>query len=409
MNLQDAQGNVLCGATAEGLVHYQRALDQFRCYLGDPLGAADAAIAAAPEMPMARALKAWLLLLSTEQPAQAPARDAFLGAIRLPATRQEAGHLRAIACLADGRWHESASVLADLSQEFPYDLLALQVGHQLDFFTGEARRLRDRIAMALPAWSWTMPGYHALLGMHAFGLEECGEYAAAEAQGRRAKDLEPRDSWAQHAVAHVMEMQGRREEGIAWMRADPDTWSRDSFFAVHNWWHLALFHLGRGETAEVLALYDGPIAGPQSGIALELIDCSAMLWRLMLAGVDVGGRWASLAERWKPFAAAGNYAFNDVHAMMAFTAAGRDDDAQLVLETQDAAMSGRDDNAMFTREVGHPMALGLQAFVRGQYEQTVRLLRPLPPVAQRFGGSHAQRQLIGLTIAEAERRAMKAA
>jgi hypothetical protein len=204
-------------------------------------------------------------------------------------------------------------------------------------------------------------------------------------------------------------MQDRRDEGIAWMRADPESWSRDSFFAVHNWWHVALFHLGRGETAEVLALYDGPIAGNGSGIALELIDCSAMLWRLMLAGVDVGGRWTPVADRWKPFAASGNYAFNDVHAMMAFVGAGRDADAQLLLETQGASLSGGDDNAMFTRDVGHPMALALQAFGRGQYDRCARLLRPLPPVAQRFGGSHAQRQLINLTLGEAERRAQKAA
>src|SRR3546814_3749330 len=64
-----------------------------------------------------------------------------------------------------------------------------------------------------------MPGYHAVLAMHAFGLEETGLYASAEENARRAVEIEPRDGWAQHAVAHVMEMQGRQREGIAWMRA----------------------------------------------------------------------------------------------------------------------------------------------------------------------------------------------
>ena len=53
----------------------------------------------------------------------------------------------------------------------------------LDFYVGNSRMLRDRIARALPAWSKTMPGYHALLGMHAFGLEECADYARAEIVG----------------------------------------------------------------------------------------------------------------------------------------------------------------------------------------------------------------------------------
>lgn len=246
-----------------------------------------------------------------------------------------------------------------------------------------------------------MPGYHALLGMHAFGLEETGDYASAEASGRAAIEIEPRDGWAQHAVAHVMEMQGRQADGVAWMRANPDAWSRESFFAVHNWWHLALFHLDLGETDEVLRLYDGPIDGKNSSIVLEMIDHSALLWRLHLRGVDVAARWAKVADRWEPFASAGNYAFNDVHAMMAFIGANRTAAARSVLEAQLRAMNAPGDNAAFTREVGFPVALALKAFGEGDYAECVSLLRPLAPIAHRFGGSHAQRDILDLTLIEA--------
>ena len=81
----------------------------------------------------------------------------------------------------------------------------------------------------------------------------------------------------------------------------------------------------------MLSLYDGPVYGKHSGVILELIDASAMLWRLMLRGVDVGNRWDAVADNWAPVATVGNYAFNDMHAMMAFVGAGRGKAADAVL------------------------------------------------------------------------------
>src|SRR5258705_2734691 len=217
MTTRDSLGNAITGASAEGVAYYEQALKLLLCYIGDPLAETEAAIATSPRMPMAYALKAWLHLLGTEPAGVSVARAALRAAQGLPANPREKGHLGAIASLVDGGWYEAARTLEDVSIQFPRDPLALLAGHQLDFFTGDARMLRDRIARALPAWSEGMPGYHSLLGMHAFGLEESGDYAPAEASGRRAIELEPRDGWAQHAVVHVMEMQGRHADGIAWM------------------------------------------------------------------------------------------------------------------------------------------------------------------------------------------------
>jgi tetratricopeptide (TPR) repeat protein len=240
--------------------------------------------------------------------------------------------------------------------------------------------------------------------MHAFGLEECGDYARAEARGRRAVELEPRDAWAWHAVAHVLEMQDRRAEGIAWLRSDTDAWSHESSFAVHNWWHLALFHLDRGEIREALELYDGPIRGGTSQLVLELIDASALLWRLGLLGVDVGARWQAVADAWAPHANA-SYAFNDAHAMMAFVGAGQEERARTLLAAQERALASDADNATFTREVGAPVTRAIHAFGAGAHAESVRLLRPVREIAGRFGGSHAQRDVLDRTLLEAARRA----
>ncbi|MCX7585812.1 tetratricopeptide repeat protein [Phenylobacterium sp. 58.2.17] len=295
-------------------------------------------------------------------------------------------------------------MLEDLAIANPRDGLALQVGHLVDFLVGDSRMLRDRIGRALPSWSPAAPGYHAVLGMHAFGLEESGQYGRAEDTARCSLDLNPRNGWSWHAVAHVMEMQDRRRDGVAWFRGDLPAWTGDSFFQVHNWWHLALFHLGLGEVDEALALFDGPIWGAKSDMAFDMVDAAALLWRLHLRGVDLGERWAPLADAYEAKIDKGTYAFDDAHAMMAFVGAGRTEAARALLDLQRQVLAGGRDNAGFVRDVGLPVMEALHAFGEGRYALTLDRLRDVRNRAARFGGSHAQRDVIDLTIIEAAAR-----
>ena len=401
MTHKDQLGNVMSGAGGAALEHYHQALHELQCYIGDPVGSVDKALEASPAFAMGHVLRGYLHLLATESAGMPAARAAHAAANALSVTARERAHIEAIRFLIEGHWHEAGRILEDVAIDHPCDVLALQAGHLIDFYTGSSRMLRDRIARALPAWDAGMPGYHAILGMHAFGLEETGLYDRAEAEGRRGVEIEPRDGWSQHAVAHVMEMQGRQHDGLRWMRNNPDAWSRESFFCVHNWWHVALFHLDLGEIDEVLKLFDAPIFGKRSQVVLDMVDASALLWRLHLRGIDVGDRWQPLAELWAPIAASGNYAFNDAHAMMAFVGAGREDAARQVFDAQARAIGAAGDNAMFTRDVGAPLAQAIHAFGAGKYGRVVDLLRPVRTIASRFGGSHAQRDIIDLTLLEA--------
>jgi hypothetical protein len=111
--------------------------------------------------------------------------------------------------------------------------------------------------------------------------------------------------------------------------------------------------------------------------------------------------WQTVADTFAPAAGAGNYAFNDVQAMMAFVGAGRRDLAEAVLAAQREAMIRDDDNAGFTREVGHALAQAILAFGDFRYREVVALIRPVRSIAHRFGGSHAQRDVIDLTLLEA--------
>jgi hypothetical protein len=138
-----------------------------------------------------------------------------------------------------------------------------------------------------------------------------------------------------------------------------------------------------------------------AAVILEWIDASALLWRLHLEGADTGNRFAKLAACWERTIGDGHYAFNDLHAIMAFLGAGRRKDAERVLTTMRSAAMKDDDNAYMTRAVGIPLGEAFLAFDAGRYAETVEKIAAVRGIAQRFGGSHAQRDVLSLTALHA--------
>lgn len=394
----DARGCPLSGATDAALQAYEAALAAFQTWrLGaEPL--LDTALREAPDFVMAHVMRAWLLACSRD-PRRVRAAVPVLERLHcLPANAWERGHIAALQALLADDIERSRSRFGDLLRQQPRDVLALQVAHALDYLTGDLPQLQGRAAAVLPAWSPRLPGYGAVLAMHAFGLEEGGDVEGATQAAQAALHINPLDARAHHVMAHVHEMSASPAAGLQWLHERAAGWALDTTVATHCHWHLALFHLALGRPERALAVHDQHIRGGGSREVSDLIDASALLWRVELAGADAGPRWAGLSAAWSERIDDAYCSFNDMHAMLAFVGARDWRSAQRLIDRllHSAAQTTR--HGQTTRLLGLDACRALMAYGRGDHERVLRLLSRLPASAHRLGGSHAQRDVLQLTL-----------
>lgn len=410
MSTSDCRDNTMSNASAKAAEAFDRALELAASYFLDPVAAIDETLREEPEFAMGHCLKAGLAMLSTERSALPMLAQAVEAVERLEtrANERERAHAAAARVWLDGDFSRSLELYGKILLDHPRDLLALLVAHVGDFLLGSSQMLRDRPAQIVERWDAGVPGYGYVLGMYAFGLEETGLYARAEDTGLRALEQNPRDPWAVHAVAHVLEMQGRVQEGVDWLARRAPDWAPHNGLSFHNYWHLALFHLELGDVDRALAIYDAHIRPRPTRIAYENVDASALLWRLSLRGVATGQRFVELASDWEASEERGHYAFNDAHAALSYMGAGREELAVRAMDELEQSANGGGTNAMMARDVGLPFARAIHAFGLGRYGECLDLLMPIRTRVQRFGGSHAQRDIVHLTLVEAAVRAGRA-
>lgn len=404
MSKSDARGAPTSTDNDTNLASYERAVQLFHRYRGDPVAEIDSALAEDPGFVMGHVLRGHMHVGLWERGAVGGVREALdnLEPLAAKANEREQAHVAALTDWAAGDWNGYRARLDRLLAEYPRDALALQMGHLADFFHGDRDNLRGRVLRAMPAWDAETPSYSFLIGWRSFGLEECGDYGRAEEAGRHALSLEPDDCWAHHAVVHVMEMQARQAEGTAFIESRRANWAQDdNTFAFHNWWHLALYYLDNDDGDKALALYDSGVRPGQSEVQLEMADAAALLWRLHLRSIDVGKRWEELAAKYEEADEDAFYAFNDMHAMAAYAATGRDKAADALIAAAERAAQAGGTNATMTQAVGLPVIRGFQAFGQGRYGEAVNHLMPVRYNAHIFGGSHAQRDIIHRTLIEA--------
>lgn len=406
MTLTDCRGNDVTAANQEAVDALDAAV---RAYLGlrlDPGDRLKEALTADPDMVLGHVLRGNFMMFFANRGLLSRA-DASLGAAReaadkVGATARERLHIDALDALLLGEAPRAVAIWENILIDHPLDVMALKFSEYWNFYAGDARAMRDTVSRRLYAWDDATPDVGFVHGMYAFGLEESGDYAAAEESGRKAVSLNAEDVWATHAVAHVLEMTGRPAEGIAWLEGLNGNWEMVNNFAYHAWWHLALFHWERGEFDAVLELYDTRVRPESTDDYLDITNGVALLWRLELEGVDVGDRWRELAEKSASRGEDHLLVFADVHYAMALAAAGEGAAAsKFVQDAGSYAQAQRDTQSRVMQPLGVTLCEAALAHRGGAAGHCADLLWPVRGDVVRIGGSHAQRDLFSLMLIDA--------
>jgi tetratricopeptide (TPR) repeat protein len=404
--LTDSRGLAVTAASAQAVDALDATVAAYCGLRSDTGDCLKRTLAADPHLVMAHVLKGYFMMLFGKRSLVSRAGQALEAAeaaiSAVGATPREALHAAALRDWARGDLRGAVARWEAILLDHPLDIVALKLAQYHLFYAGDSAAMRASLSRVLYAWNDAVPGHGFVLGSYAFALEEAGDYQAAERAGRRAVELNPADVWAAHAVAHVLEMQGRPREGVAWVDGLDREWGGINNFVFHIRWHRCLFHLELERYDTVLDLYDREIRAESTDEYLDITNAVAMLWRLEQAGIDVGRRWAELAERSAAHVDDHMMVFADVHYAMALAAI--DDPAGIERWLQSSrtyAASGGETESQVMGSVGLGLGEATLAHRRGDWGRVVDLLWPLRPAIGGIGGSHAQRDLFEQMLIDA--------
>ncbi|HEY9762531.1 MAG TPA: tetratricopeptide repeat protein [Trichocoleus sp.] len=395
--LKDAQGLAVTTDSPQAIVAINEFTEQALCYGRHAETVLLKGIAADPRCALLQAYAAGYYLSQENRLDRERALSHLTQAqVRLEqVTQRERLFIDAIAAWAKGNIDQAIAHHEALAQVFPQDLLSVQQGQYHYFYRGDSARLLKIAERVLPEHQ-DKPHLPLLYGMVAFGLEQCHQLDQAEAMGRLATRLHRQNPWAHHAVAHVLDTQGRYAEGVAWMESVADTWEHcNSMLYTHNWWHVALFYLAQGNTSAVLRLYDQQVWGKaRKETPKDQVGAISLLLRLELKGIDVGRRWHLLGRYLKARVEEHALPFQDLHYVYGLTRAGQPDLAETMIE--DMARHAQTLDPIQQRRWSYlavPAAQGLASHARGHWGSAVAYLKPVLPHLEQLGGSHTQRRL----------------
>ncbi len=414
----DARGLPVSTASAKAAAAFDHLVTGYLTFRADTPDRLNAVLEADPDFALAHCMKGYFAMLAFKQAVVPVAVQSARAAQSLSAgaTPRERSHIDALNAWAEGELDRAIALWESILRTHPHDVVAFRLAHFVNFWLGRPQDMVASVEHVIPAWSEDIPGYSSILACRCFAQEEAGNYLAAEPSGRRAIELDPGDLWAAHAVAHVLESQGRRSEGIQWLTTLAPNWEGSHNLQHHLWWHTALFKLEHGDHAAVLELYDtrfrnlaAPLTVASPDVYIDVQNAASMLFRLQRLGVDVGNRWEELADKAEARIGDCISAFTLPHWMMALTATGRTAAAKRMVDAMRAFAHGHGTVPAIVRDYVLPIAEAQLAHAAGRHAEAVDLMRPAIGGMYQLGGSHTQQDVLEQIFVDAALKADSAA
>ncbi|KAF4651166.1 hypothetical protein FOZ61_010688 [Perkinsus olseni] len=201
------------------------------------------------------------------------------------------------------------------------DLFPLKRAQVMALKCGRSDLVYDAIAEIYKRRGSCLSTIPFLSAMVSFGLEQIGDYEAAERvalDGYACEGAAADDIWLDHAVIHSLYFQGpkRQQDALDFFRDHHESWNarQDSlipFIYTHCFWHWALVLAETGQFDEALRIFDDNLwwegrettTGMFTSANLQddhvIANALGLLWKLQIsdesAATALKGRWRSVA------------------------------------------------------------------------------------------------------------------
>lgn len=392
--MKDAFDLDITATDAETCTVWNRSLASYLDFSGSPVS--DLQVIEDPTFVMGPVFCAAMKLLSGLDPA-GQSIGANIDAMRRAAqgaTPREKAHVDAVELMLAGEFRAAANGWDAILVDHPNDAFAHKCSHETWFLLGDATSMRRATTAALERLSIDDAAFAIAAAQHGFALEENGQYAQAESWGRLALEMSPSDCWALHCLAHVFESQNRHHEALDLFDAKKPFWCEQNLLNAHIWWHLALRQIEAKDYDAALGIFDEALSDIPASNRYRLTDGTSLLWRLELAGIDVGRRWQLMADKWAKNATLHTNAFLDLHAALAFSRCPDIAASKVFFDSLDNSFPNEtSETAGVFNDVLRPLVQAFSRLKANPMEASIQIEALLPRL-HLIGGSIVQREIV---------------